>query len=132
MTGKILVITPPDDILLDGIRILHVELNPEQSQIVSNALLESDTPYSIINYVWKTGDSIQWLLDKHVKCNIILFNPETASNGAIELITGYIAAQPNSYYFGTLRDLHLVNNRAIYNTDDILTLIGNITEKNAK
>jgi len=132
MTDRILIVTPPDDILLDGIRILHVELSPEQSQTVSDALLQSDTPHTIINYVWKMGDSVQWLLDKHVKSDIILFNADIIPNGAIEMIIGYIAAQSNSYYFGTLRDLHLVNNRAIYNTDDILTLLGKLTEKNAK
>jgi hypothetical protein len=132
MTDRILIVTPPDDTLLDGIRILHANLNPDQSQIVSDALLQSDTDHTIINYVWKPGDSVAWLLDKHKKSNIILFNANIENNGATELINGYIAAQPNSYYFGTLRDLHLVNNRAIYNTNDILTLIGKLTEKHAK
>ena len=128
MTDKILVVTSPDDSLLDGIRILHVELTEEQRQLVSTAMLNTNTPCNIINYVWKMGDPISWLLDKHTKCDVILFNADVQSNGAIELIIGYIAAQPQSYYFGTLRDLHLANDRAIYNTDDILSLL----EKNGK
>ena len=128
MTDKILVITSPDDTLLDGIRVLHVQLTEEQRQIVSLAMLNSTIPHNIINYVWNMGDPISWLLDKHPKCNIILFNADAQSNGAIELIIGYIAAQPQSYYFGTLRDLHLVNDRAIYNTNDIMSLL----EKNGK
>jgi hypothetical protein len=123
MSDKILVVTAPDDTLLDGIRVLHVELTAEQSHMVSTAMLNTDTPYNIINYVWKMGDPITWLLDKHTKCDVILFNANVPNNGAIELIIGYIAAQPRSYYFGTLRDLHLVNDRAIYNANDILSLL---------
>jgi hypothetical protein len=132
MTEKILVVTPPDDTLLNGIRILHVELNEEQSQIVSSALLQSNTPHTIINYVWKMGDSVEWLMDKVIKSNFILFNADRPNNGATELIIGYIAAQPSSYYFGTLRDLNLVNNSVIYNSDQIINLLENHTNKNAR
>jgi hypothetical protein len=128
MTDKILVITSPDDTLLDGIRVLHVQLTEEQRQIASSAMLNTKIPHNIINYVWNMGDPISWLLDKQPKCDVILFNADVQSNGAIELIIGYIAAQPQSYYFGTLRDLHLANDRAIYNTNDIMSLL----EKNGK
>jgi hypothetical protein len=129
MSDKILVVTPPDDTLLNGIRILHVELNEEQSQIASSALINSNTQHTIINYVWKMSDSVEWLLDKITKSNFILFN---ADSGANDLIIGYIAAQPNSYYFGTLRDLNLVNNSVIYNADQIINLLENHTNKNAR
>ena len=128
MSDKILVVTAPDDTILDGIRILHVNLSEEQRQVVSNAMLNSEVSHTIINYVWNNNDPVSWLLDKKSKCNIIIFNADVHSNGAIELIIGYIAAHPNSYYFGTLRDLHLVNDRAIYNTDDVVSLL----EKNGK
>jgi hypothetical protein len=124
MSDKILVVTAPDDTVLDGIRILHVNLSEEQRQIVSNAMLSSEVSYTIINYVWNSNDPVNWLLDKKSKCNFILFNADSA----LDLIVGYIAAHPQSYYFGTLRDLHLVNNRAIYNTDDVVSLL----EKNGK
>jgi hypothetical protein len=129
MSDKILVVTPPDDTLLNGIRILHVELNEEQSQIASSALINSNTQHTIINYVWKMSDSVEWLLDKITKSNFILFN---ADSGANDLIIGYIAAQPNSYYFGTLRDLNLVNNSVIYNADQIINILENHTNKNAR
>jgi hypothetical protein len=129
MSDKILIVTPPDDTLLNGIRILHVELNEEQSQIASSALINSNTQHTIINYVWKMSDSVEWLLDKITKSNFILFN---ADSGANDLIIGYIAAQPNSYYFGTLRDLNLVNNSVIYNSDQIINILENHTNKNAR
>jgi hypothetical protein len=123
MSDNILIVTPPDDTVLDGIRLLHVELTPEQSQTISAALLLSAVDQTVINYVWRTGDSVQWLLDKKSKSDIIIFNANASVNGTTELFIGYIAAQPNSYYFGYLKDLHMANNRAIYNTDDIINLL---------
>ena len=119
MTDKILVVTAPDDTLIDGIRVVLVELDQEQSQIVSNALLTANTRYSIITYAWKMGDSIEWLIDKKLKSDIVIFNADSGN----ELITGYIAAQPNSYYFGNLKSLAKANDSAIYTTDQILTLL---------
>jgi hypothetical protein len=129
MTDKILIVTDPDDTLLQGIRILHVELTQEQSSMVSTALLNCALPHTIINYVWKMGNPVSYLLDKVTKSDIIIFNANVENNGAIELIIGWIAAQHNSYYFGTLRDLHRANNRAIYNADDILTLLEKVAKQ---
>jgi hypothetical protein len=125
MTDKILVVTAPDDTPIDGIRVLLVELNEEQSQIVSNALLTSTSKYDIITYAWKMGDSVSWLIDKKTKSDIIIFNADATPNGAIELIIGYIAAQPNSYYFGNLKSLSEANDSAIYTTDHILQILEN-------
>jgi hypothetical protein len=120
MTDKILVITTPDDAPLDGIRILAVNLTQEQGQIVSNALLQFDNfSINILNYVWRTSDSVAWLLDKKIKSDVIIFNADAEDN----TITGYLSAQSKSYYFGTLKDLHLANDRAIYSTEDVLTLL---------
>jgi hypothetical protein len=132
MSDKILVVTPPDDTLINGARILHVELNEEQSMIVSSALMNSNTQHTVINYVWKMGDSVEWLMDKVIKSDFILFNADSPNNGATELIIGYIAAQPNSYYFGNLRDLNLVNKSVIYNSDQIINILENHTNKNAR
>jgi hypothetical protein len=129
MTDKILVVTEPDDTLLQGIRILHVQLSQEQSTIVSNALLQTTLPHTIINYVWKMGDRIDWLLDKNSKSDIILFNASCPPNGAIELIIGWVAAQPNSYYFGILKDLHMANNRAIYSVEDVSLLLEKVARQ---
>ena len=51
MTDNILVVTHPDDIFVDGIRILHVGLDPEQQQLVSTALMSTDLDINIVNYV---------------------------------------------------------------------------------
>ena len=129
MTDRILLITPPDDTLLQGLRILHVELTEDQNSIVSEALFKSDLPHSVINYVWKMGDSVEWLLDKISKCDLLFFNAQGPSDPGQDVIIGWVAAQPMSYYFGTLRDLHLANNNVIYNTNDILDLLDKINNK---
>lgn len=123
MTDRILVVTPPDDILLQGIRVLHVQLNEEQSSIVSNALMQINLPHNIINYVWKMGNRVDWLLDKAPKCNLILFNADGPSDPGLDVILGWIAAQHQSYYFGNLKELRSANDRAIYNTDQVVNLL---------
>lgn len=132
MTDRILIVTPPDDTLLSGIRILHVQLTEEQSSIVSTALFNSNSPHTLINYVWKMGNPVEYLLDKIAKSDIVLFNADCPSNGAIELLIGWTAAQPHSYYFGNLRDLHKANDRVIYSSDDILTLLEKISKNHGK
>lgn len=129
MTDKIVVVTPPDDTLLDGVRIILVHLNDEQNSIVSNALLNSKIPNVIVTYSWKMGDPVSWLLDKTAKSDLIIFNPGDAVNGSIELILGWVAAQPQSHYFGTLRDLHLANDRVIYSNTDVEILLEKIVKK---
>jgi hypothetical protein len=132
MTDKILVITSPDDTLLQGIRILHVELTQEQSSTISTALLNCTLPHTIINYVWKIGNPVSYLLDKITKSDIIIFNANVQNNGAIELLIGWIAAQHNSYYFGSLRDLHVANDRVLYTSDDILNLLERVAKKHGQ
>jgi hypothetical protein len=132
MTDKILVITSPDDTLLQGIRILHVELTQEQSSTISTALLNCTLPHTIINYVWKMGNPVSYLLDKITKSDIIIFNANVQNNGAIELLIGWTAAQHNSYYFGSLRDLHVANDRVLYTSDDILNLLERIAKKHGQ
>ena len=128
MTDKILVVTPPDDTLLQGIRITHVGLTEEQSSIVSAALFKYTHPHTIINYVWKTENPVDWLIDKTHKSDLIIFNAESPES--ISLIIGWISSNPQSYYFGTLRDLHLINDRVLYSSDDVLFLLERIAKQN--
>ena len=129
MTDKILIVTDPDDTLLQGIRILHVELTEEQSSIVSSALLNCTLPHTIINYGWKIGNPVDYLLDKITKSDLVIFNASVPNNGAIELLIGWTAAQHNSYYFGTLKDLHRANDRAIYSVEDVLILLEKVARQ---
>jgi len=129
MTDKIIIATAPDDTLIDGVRIAHIQLSEDQSSLISNTLLNADLQHTIINYVWKVGDPKDWLFDKLPKCDAIIFNADTSIDERIDLILGWISAQPKSYYFGTLRDLNIVNDRCIRGIDDIVNLLEKASRK---
>jgi hypothetical protein len=118
MTDKIVLVTPPDDIALDGKRILTVNLTQEQQELFSDALKKVENDKNIIVYIWNDQDT-DWLFDKKPKADSIIFNADSSN----DLIVGYMAAQPNSYYFGSLKSLHLVNNSAIYSVDQCVDII---------
>ena len=126
MTDRILLVTAPDDILQDGIRIAHINLTEPQRHIVSQALMQSTLPHIIINYVWNSANSKSWLFDKIAKTDLIFFNADCDSDAA--MITGWICANPRSYYFGTLRDLNIINDRVLYTSDDVLKLLEKIAK----
>jgi hypothetical protein len=121
MSNKVLLVTPPDDVLLDGIRILLVDLVPEQQQIISDALTQLDSIPNVILYVWNSTNDINWLLDKKSKSDAIIFNADSEN----DVIIGYMAAQSNSHYFGTLKILSMVNKSTIYDTDQVLIILEN-------
>lgn len=114
MADKIILVTDPDDILSDGFRILLVDLTEIQAAIFTSALTKLDTDKDIIVYVWKFGNDIRWVIDKKLKSSMILFN----ANSDNQTLIGYMAAQNNSYYFGELRDIKIVNNNVIFDQND--------------
>lgn len=128
MTDQVLIVTDPDDIALDGCRILLVDLTVEQNQAVSSSLLNISLSGKVILYSWSSNDSIEWLLDKKSKCNILLFNADSRN----ELLVGYLAAHPNSYYFGQLRLLAGANNSRIYGQEDCQSTLDYVITKNGK
>lgn len=122
MTERVIVVTPPDDVpLKDGVRILCVDLTSYQTQIVSDALKQLETDDTVITYIWRADNSVDWLLDKKQKSQVILFNAESKN----ELIVGYMAAQATSYYFGSLRSLNLANDYAVYDNNQLVAILEN-------
>ena len=125
MSDKVLLVTAPDDVLVDSVRILLVDLVPEQQQIISNALAQLDTIPNVVLYIWNSSDDASWLLDKKSKSDTIIFN----ANSENDVIIGYMAAQSNSHYFGTLKILSLVNNSTIYNIEQVSTILENVIKQ---
>lgn len=119
MLDKIIIVTAPDDIHVDGIRVLAVDLGQDQTHLVSTVLTQLEDIPNIVVYLWRNGDDTNWLFDKKHKADIIVFNAESDN----QLVAGYMAAQPNSYYLGILKTLDAVNNSAIYSTDQVLALL---------
>jgi len=128
MTDKVLLVSNPDDILEDGARILLVDLNSDQSDIVSQSLLNSNSDIQSIVYTWFNGDSLEWLFDKALKSDIIIFNAESEN----QTLVGYFAGKSNSYYFGNLKSLYIIKKTAIYDVGQCSELLNRNFEKYGK
>lgn len=115
MTDKITLVTSPDDIFEHGYRLLTVDLDHNQGMIVSQSLTQLDSVSKVVAYSWKTGDDVVWLLDKIYKSNLIIFNANSDP-----LISGYLAGKENSYYFGDLKHLGLVNRSVLFDTEQCI------------
>ena len=55
---QVLLVSSPDYVALEGVRLLIVGLTPEQSNIVSSALTSIETIPRVILYVWNEGEPI--------------------------------------------------------------------------
>lgn len=119
MTDKVVIATSPDDVSIDGFRLLLVDLDAVQSKTVSDALLNLSLDTNVIVYLWKSSDPMPWLLDKKAKSRLIIFNADSAN----ELIVGYLAAQKKSHYFGNLKLLAGANSAVLYALEDCTKLI---------
>lgn len=119
MTNQVIVVTDPDDTLIDGFRLATVDLTSEQSKLISDILLDLNFSDTVILYSWKIGENTQWLLDKKSKSDVIIFNADSLD----QTIAGYMSAQKNSYYMGTLKSIGAVNKRAIYSSNELQQLL---------
>ena len=119
MNNKITIITTPDDILQDGIRILVCGLKEEQSTLVSSIIYNLKDYKPTIIYVSNGQNDTEWLLDKKQKCSIIVYNAEMED----QTMVGYLTAQSNSYYFGELRSLTSVNKNKINNKEQLTKIM---------
>ena len=111
--NNITLITPPDDILADGFRILLVDISREQSNIVTAALGNLEKNLPIVVYVWNSEQTVEWLADKKHKSDVIIFNAQSENREVV----GYMTAQSNAYYMGILRPFEIINNRCITDLD---------------
>jgi len=125
MIDKITLVTPPDDVIEDAIRILTFDLTTEQNQILSNAINgDNNLPNKLIIYVYQNSNDFKWLLDKKQKSSIIIFNAESIN----QTVVGYLSAQHNSFYFGELKNLSIANSSRIYSENEVYKIIN----KNSK
>ena len=119
--NNITLVTPPDDILSDGLRILLADISREQSKIVTEALGNLEKTLPIVVYVWDSEQTIEWLIDKKHKSDVIIFNAESENREVV----GYMTAQSNAYYMGTLRSFEIINNRVIRDIESCIKIFEN-------
>jgi len=126
--NNITLVTAPDDIHIDAVRILTYDLDNDQSQLVSNALTSMDNLYDTVMYIAKSNDDPQWILDKKIKSSIIILNAESDN----QTLVGYLAAQPGSYYFGTIKTIGQAKTNILRNVDDVIKMMEENTTKHAR
>ena len=119
MENKITLVTPPDDVIYDGIRVLAYDLMPDQSQMISDCLSQLKDIPQIIVYIANGHDDPKWIIDKKQKCSIIIINAESQD----QTMVGYLSAQHNSYYFGNLRSVSEANGSMIQETKQLTTIM---------
>jgi hypothetical protein len=119
MSDKILLVTEPDDSLLEGIRIFLFDLDPEQYAIFSLSILDFDSVPLTVVYNSSVSTNTTWIIDKILKSDLIVFN----ANSLNQQIVGYLSAKPESYYFGELRELSLINNSKIFDQHQLKDIL---------
>lgn len=115
MTSKIIMVTDPDDSQASAMRITLVSLSIEQENLVSAVLQNSDLSCDIILYIWQYGNSVNWLLDKRNKSDLVIFNADMYN----QTVCGFLSAFKNSYYFGTIKDIDIYNSNCLQSKEDI-------------
>lgn len=126
MSDNVIIVTSPDEYLADGFRFMIVDLDEVQTKMVSDALLNLKYSGTVIVYFYRSTDPIEWFLDKKPKSDFIIFNAESNN----DVLVGYLTAQKNSYYFGTLKTLSKANKSAIYSVEDITSSLTYRMENN--
>jgi hypothetical protein len=119
MKSSIVLVSNPDDFLEDGFRILLVDLDKNQSEIVSQSLLSLITDEKIIVYTWNQSDDMAWLFDKQAKAQLVLFNAESQ----FQDLVGYFSSKNHGYYFGHLRSLKYVNKSAVHDVEELKEIL---------
>lgn len=122
--NKVFLVTAPDDVTYDSVKIICVGLSDPQREIVSQTLQRFQTVPTTVVYVWNNGDSHTWLFDKKQKCDLILFNAENEDKALV----GYFAAHNKAYYFGEIGVYSQITNRIIHDTDQCHELIKEIVK----
>lgn len=123
MENKVVLVTPPDDVLYDGFRLLLVSLTQEHTQIVSKTLYDIEELPNTIVYIYNPSDDTNWLFDKRLKADLIIFNADAAD----QALVGYLTSKSNAHYFGNQKTLQKIANSAIYDINDLRTLIEKYT-----
>jgi len=128
VSNKITIVTPPDDVLKDAVRIIVFDLKHEHTTLISSVLYEMNDIHDTVIYVSNGQDSYEWILDKKQKSSIIIYNADSEN----QTMVGYLSAQPNSYYFGDLKSLGLINNNKIVSKEQIETIMEDEYRKHAR
>ena len=113
------MITDPDDVEYDALRIVAVDLAPDQSHSLSEVLKTIQIDKDINLYVYSNSDDIAWLIDKSIKADYIFANPQSDD----QHLVGYIASKRQSHFFGETKITKALNKKSVLSQDHIVEIL---------
>lgn len=119
MTDKITIVTYPDDYLENGNRLLLVDLDLQQKEMISRALLTIDKQDNLICYSYQATEDATWAIDKSLKSQLIVVN----ANSLNQILVGYLLSKSNCYYIGHLKGLNNIVSKVIHDTDQFVNIL---------
>lgn len=122
MIDKITIVTYPDDYLLDGFRILFVDLTIHQKEMLSRAILSLELADNLICYSYQAVEDVSWAIDKSIKSQLVVVNADSENQALI----GYLLSKSNCYYIGNLKGLNTIIDRVIYDSDQFIDILNKI------
>lgn len=118
MTERILIVTPPSDVVEDQLSVLLIGLDQSQTTFFSECLKSTEN-LDITVYLWKETDSKDWLFDKQKKSDLIIINAEMED----QLLVGYFVSNKKTFYIGNLRSIDFLSHKLINNKHNFLQVI---------
>lgn len=118
MTDRILIVTPPSEVVEDQFSILLVGLDQSQTAFISECLKSTEN-LDITVYLWNEADAKDWLFDKQKKSELIVVNAEMED----QLLVGYFVSNKKTFYIGNLRSLDFLSHKLINNKQNFLQVI---------
>jgi hypothetical protein len=122
------MVTAPDDSFVQGVRVLLFDLTPDQYSTFSRSLLDMESVPSVVIYNASVSSPVSWIIDKLLKSDLIIFNAESDN----QQLVGYLCSRKESYYFGILRDLSLVNNSVLFDVPQLKEILERLFETHGK
>lgn len=120
MNSKIVLITAPDDVEYDALKIAAVDLAPEQSEALSQVVKLIDIDRDINLYVYNLWDDLKWIIDKASKADIVFAN---AGSDNQQLI-GFLASKRHTHLFGESTLSKALNKEPVFSQEQIEHIIG--------
>lgn len=118
MNERILIVTPPSDVVEDHTAVLTVGLNNEQTVFISDCLksVEND---DLTVYLWQENDPRDWLFDKIKKSHLIVLNAEMND----QTLVGYIVANKKTVYLGNLLSIDFLQQKTLNSKQAFLQVL---------
>ena len=120
MNSKIVLITAPDDVEYDALKIAAVDLAPEQSESLSQVVKNLDIDRDINLYVYNLWDDLKWIIDKSSKADIVFANAGSDN----QQLLGFLASKRHTHLFGESALGKALNKEPVFSQQQLEHILG--------